>query len=141
MSTSAKVLPMQKRAKRPKGGYVTVSRQSVYFPTEGDPEGNVHVAQKFLEAENGMRLLVVAIARSGISLDSLDLPGTQVVMRKNAEEYSARTGEQVTYPGESLIHQCVSAIRLTRDILDAQPEKEKAAAPDAAGAAHEETAA
>lgn len=141
MSQTAKVLPMAKRKKRPKGGYVTVSRQSVYFPTEGDPEGNVHVAQKFIEAEMGMRLLVVAIARSGVSIDLLDLPGTQAAMKENAEQYSKRTGESVTYPGDTLIHQCVLAIRATRDILDAQSEKEKAAPAEAGAQVHEETAA
>lgn len=137
MSAPGKVLPMHKRAKRPKGGYVTVSRNSVYFPTLGDPEGNVHAAQKYLEADETAKLLMVAIAKSGISLDLLDLPGIQKLMKENAEQYSKRNGGvSVTYPGTTVVQQCVMAIRETRDLLDAQHEEKKAACtPEAAASA------
>lgn len=99
-------------------GLVTVPAKTIYFPTTGDADGAIHVAQKYLEAETTVKFLMVAIAKSGISLDSLDFPGTAALMKANAEE-AARKGIETTYPGESIVKQCVMSIREARAQLDA----------------------
>ena len=96
---------MKKIARMTKGN-VVVKRNTIFFPTPEDPDGLKHVAQKFLEAEAGVNLLVTAIALSGLSINSLDLPGASAMLKAHAEK-----NELPSYPGPSVVAALVDSIR------------------------------
>ena len=117
-----------RKAKKPARQMVVVEKSTIYFPTHGDTEGQVHVQQKYLEAEATCNLLLAAIARSGTPLDLLDLPGTARKIQEHMES-AAPTGTPVVrcYPGPSLVKQAVYAIRTLRELLDEEHKKAVAA--------------
>lgn len=109
-----------KKVSRMTTGNVVVKRSTIFFPTPEDPDGLKHVAQKFLEAEAGMNLLVTAIARAGLSIDSLDLPGASALLKDHAEKNGLPS-----YPGPTVIAAVVGSIQGAREYLEGQEAEAK----------------
>jgi hypothetical protein len=96
-----------------KPAMIRVPESTVFFPTPDDPKGIKHVAQKFLEAEAAVNLLVTAIARSEINIALLDLPKASELLKIHAEHMG-----NPTYPGPSVVMALVEAIQATKNHLD-----------------------
>jgi hypothetical protein len=119
--------PVKTRKVRERQGrtLVTLPRETIYFKSGGDPKGVIPVQKKHEEAEALCCLLLVGIARSGIPLDLLDLPGSAQSIR---DHVMAHPQPFRTYmPGESVVHQAVAAIQEVRQALDEEHKKAVAA--------------
>jgi hypothetical protein len=108
----------------------TVPRSEVYFPTPDDPLGQVHVFSKWREAETTASLLLVAIARCGVPIDLLDLPGTAKLMADHAG-LNPTAMVTLVVPGKTLVEQAVMAIRETRELLDGAEQQVRETALEA----------
>lgn len=96
-----------------KPAMIRVPESTIFFATPDDPRGVKHVAQKFLEAEAGVNLLITAIARSEINIAILDLPKASELLKIHAEHNGLPT-----YPGPSVVMALVEAIQAAKNHLD-----------------------
>lgn len=116
----------KRKAKAPKRHMVVVDRDTIYFPSQGDPEGQVHVIRKWGEAQMMSSLLLAAIARSGIPFDVLDLKGTAMSIKEHVERDPNISGVR-TYPGDTMIAAALETMATTRaylETLNAPPQHE-----------------